>query len=214
MIIDMVADPVCPWCYIGKRSLDRAALALSYQYDLTIRYRPFFLAANLPAQGIPRVDYLQKKFERPDYPAEFSAAIEQAARQVGLSLDTGRPQIMPNTLNAQRLLRWAHIEGDHLQLMEEILSSFWHHGDNIGDIDILAPLAQKTGMNKHQTRSRLESGEDIDDLHYEATAIRDGGVTSVPTFIVNEAAGFAGALPPDELLAQLQLLAQNTTIPA
>jgi predicted DsbA family dithiol-disulfide isomerase len=210
LIIDMVADPVCPWCYVGKRSLDRAAMALSFSHDVVVRYRPYQLAPETPAEGMDRKKRMEEKFPDPAQRAQMAEALKEAARVAGVNFDPALPGILPNTINALRLLRWAHLEGVHQEVAEALFAEYWQRGQDIADIDVLADIAGKAGMDKDAIAEQLCSDEDRKDILEEADAFRQGGVTGVPTFIVNEQAGFAGALPPDQLLNALRQLASET----
>ena len=210
LVIDMVADPVCPWCYVGKRALDRAVMALSFSHDLVVRYRPYQLAPDLPQKAGNRRDYMEKKFPDKAQREQMAAALVEAAREAGLALDPSLPELQPNTLNALRLIRWSHFEGRQAEIVEGIFSAYWHKNRDISDPAVLAGIARSCGMDGDETLARLETDEDRDDIAGEIASFRQGGVSAVPTFIVNEAAGFPGAYPPDKLLKGLRQLAGET----
>lgn len=214
LIIDMVSDFVCPWCFIGKRSLDRAAAALSLSQPLVVRYRPYFLAPDTPPEGRDRQAAVAEKFPDPETRRTMTEALTEAARQAGLDFDPGAPQHLPNTLDAHRVMRWAHLAGRHQYFAETAFAGYWLHGADLGEAETLARLAGIAGMDQAETARRLATDEDRADTAEEAAAFRAGGVDGVPTFIVNEQSGFAGALPPAELLENLTLLARETAKPA
>lgn len=209
LVIDMVADPVCPWCYIGKRNLDRAAMALSFQYTVERRYRPYQLAPETPVGGVDRAAHLAQKFPDAAQREAMAEALSKAAQNAGLVLDPKAPDRLPNTIMAHRLIRWAHLSGCQTDLVEALYEAYWHDGADIGDAKTLARLGQETGM-EGDLASRLQGDDDTADVMAEAAAFREGGVTGVPTYIVNELAGFAGALPADQLLTTFRQLAEET----
>lgn len=210
LTIDMVADPVCPWCYVGKRALDRALMALSFSHAVAVRFRPFQLAPDLPRKSIARRAYLEKKFPDATQREQMGAALVGAAKATGLVLDPALPDRQPNTLHALRLLRWSHIEDKQLEVVEAIFAAYWQQGQDIGEPAVLAQIAQTCGLDRKVILARLESEEDVTDISHEVAGFRAGGVTSVPTYIVNEQAGFSGALPPEQLLSTLQQLSAET----
>ncbi|MEL6364219.1 MAG: DsbA family oxidoreductase [Pseudomonadota bacterium] len=214
LVVDIVSDTVCPWCYVGKRSFDRAKLALSMEYELIVRFRPYQLNPDTPAGGADRMAYYDRKFPDKERRAEMQAALEESARGVGLVLDTGLPKILPNTLDSHRVLRWSHYEGLQEAAKEKIMAAYWGRGQDIGDPDVLAAAAAAAGMDKEEVRDRLATDEDMEDVQAEAAGFRQGGVTGVPTFIVNERSGFAGAHDPETLARGVRQCAEEAPLPA
>ncbi len=210
IIIDMVADPICPWCYVGKRALDRVLMALSFSHVPVVRYRPFQLSPEIPAEGIDYQSRIEKKFPDPAERQQILDALLEAARTVGLRLDPTLPKLVPNSLNALRALRWSHYQGLHTELIEGLFAAYWHEGADIGDPKIIAEIAGVVGIEDMDIVKRLKSDEDIKDIQSEIEAFRHGGVSAVPTYIVNESLGFAGALEPDQLLKSIRELADET----
>ncbi len=211
LTIDMVADPVCPWCYVGKRSLDRVLMAMSFSHDVVVRFRPYQLAPDTPDEGVDRRSYLEKKFPDQKHRAALGKALQDAAQGVGLDMNVEGPARLINSLNALRVLRWAHFDGVQLDLAEALFASYWKQGRDISDTEELSRIAGSVGMNRQDILARLQTAEDCDDIREEVAAFRQGGVDGVPTFIINESLGFAGALPPDQLLESIRKLADETT---
>ncbi|MCI5045146.1 MAG: DsbA family oxidoreductase [Aquisalinus sp.] len=207
LIIDMVADPVCPWCYVGKRSLDRVLMAMSFSHDMVIRFRPYQLAKDTPDEGVDRKTYLEKKFPDKQHRAALSDALRDAAQGVGLDMDVVGPARLINSLNALRVLRWSHFDGLQIEMAEALFAAYWKQGRDISQAEELSRIAGSVGLNRQDILSRLETAEDCDDIQEEVAAFRQGGVDGVPTFIINESLGFAGALPPDQLLENVRKLA-------
>ncbi len=212
IIIDMVADPLCPWCYVGKRALDRVLMALSFSHDVVVRYRPYQLAPDTPQQGVSRRDYLERKFPDAAQRDQMAMVLKDAARHAGLDFDPALPALQPNSLNSLRLWRWSHYDGLQIETAEGIFAAYWKEGADIGSPEILAEIAQKVGLDADESLARLQTREDVQDINEEVASFRAGGVDSVPTYIVNESAGFAGALPPDQLLSTIRDLAAETPV--
>ncbi|MCI5048118.1 MAG: DsbA family oxidoreductase [Aquisalinus sp.] len=211
LIIDLVADPVCPWCYVGKRSLDRVLMAMSFSHDTMVRFRPYQLAPDTPDEGVDRKNYLEKKFPDKQHRSALGIALQDAAKGVGLDMNVDGPARLINSLNALRVLRWSHFDGLQVEMAEALFASYWKQGRDISDTEELSRIAGSVGMNRQDILARLQTAEDCDDIREEVAAFRQGGVDGVPTFIINESLGFAGALPPDQLLESIRKLADETT---
>ena len=214
LLIDMVSDPVCPWCYVGLASLAWARMALSFEYALTVRFRPYRLAPETPPDGMDRTQALAAKFPDPGQRDQMRAALAAAGRDAGLTFDPGTPPRLPDTTDAHRVIRWAHDDGRQAEVKRAVMDAYWQDGRDIGAHDVLAEAAGAAGMDEAEVAARLSTDEDRADVAEEAAAFRAGGVDGVPTFIVNERTGFAGALPKDRLLAALRQLAGETEPPA
>ena len=108
--LDILSDPICPWCYIGKANLDRA-LSQRPDHELAIEWHPFQLNPDMPDEGMDRRTYLETKFGGKERAVTVYAQIEQAAKDAGLDVDFGAIKRTPNTINAHRLIHWAGVEG-------------------------------------------------------------------------------------------------------
>ena len=113
--LDILSDPICPWCYIGKANLDRA-LSQRPDHELAIEWHPFQLNPDMPDEGMDRRTYLETKFGGKERAVTVYAQIEQAAKVAGLDVDFGAIKRTPNTINAHRLIHWAGVEGRQLEL--------------------------------------------------------------------------------------------------
>lgn len=210
LTIDVVGDPVCPWCYVGFHALAWPLMALSFEHALTVRYRPYRLRPDTPPGGLDRREAIEAKFPDAAERDRMSAALAEAARDAGVTLDASKPERLPDTTDAHRVVRWAHEDGLQREVLGAIYEAYWTHGEDVGEADVLVQAASSAGMNAEALRDRLAGQEDRTDVAEEAQAFRQGGVTGVPTFIVNERAGFAGALPKEQLLEAFRQLAAET----
>lgn len=200
LTIDMVSDPVCPWCYIGKRSLDRAVMALSFEYNVMRRFRPYQLRADTPMEGVDRHAHYKKMFPDETQMRQVMDGMAESARLAGVNFDPMTPEILPNTIHAHRMIRLAHFDDKQDEMVEALFEAYWVKGADIGDIDVLSKFAGVMGKTVPDVKAYLEGKEDLAEIQDEANEFRNGGVSGVPTFIINEQTGFAGALPPDQLL--------------
>ena len=199
--LDILSDPICPWCYIGKTLLDRA-LAEKPDHPFTIEWHPFQLNPDMPPGGMERRAYLEAKFGGKTQAAEVYARIHEAAEAAGLMVNLGAIPRTPNTLDAHRLIHWAGIEDRQEEVVSALFAAYFEEGRDIGDRDTLADIADSAGMDAAAVRRLLASDADADDIRARDAHARERGVTGVPTFIIANQHVVPGAQQP-ELWARL-----------
>lgn len=194
--LDIFSDPVCPWCHVGKANLDRA-LADHPDHPFQIQWHPFQLNPDMPAEGVAKRAYLEAKFGGKARVDAIHDRLREVASAAGVALDPDKPQLMPNTLNAHRLIHWAGIEGRQSEIVTRLMRAYWAEGRDIGDIETLATIAGEGGMDATGTLRLLHSDADADDISARDADARAKGVTSVPTFLIAQHYVVTGAQPPD-----------------
>lgn len=194
--LDIVSDPVCPWCYIGKANLDRALAAVPGA-PFEIRWRPYQLNPDMPPEGMDRAAYLEAKFGGPDNAARIYGRIETAAREAGLDVDFARIGRSPNTLQSHRLIRWAEAEGAQDAVVDGLFRRYFTMGEDISDPSVLAAVAEEAGMDGAMIAARFEGEDDRAEVQAEAEANRAMGVTGVPTFVLGGKHVLTGAQPTE-----------------
>lgn len=204
--LDILSDPICPWCYIGKAHLERAMEAHP-EHDFVIEWHPFQLNPNMPKSGMGRREYLEGKFGK-DEAATFYERIRQTAEEAGLSVDFDAIEVTPNTIDAHRLIHWAGLEGRQNAVVNRLFTAYFRDGQNIGDPDVLIKLSEQAGMDPKVVSLLLESGADRDDIIKRDEYARGRGVRGVPTFIVANAHVVTGAQPPELWGKVIEELAQ------
>ncbi|MCL7459261.1 DsbA family oxidoreductase [Micromonospora sp. MSM11] len=200
MEIEIYADVVCPWCYIGKRRLEQALE--SYDGEVTVRYRPFQLDPSPVAQPRPLVEAMAAKFGGPDRVRQMFGQVTEVAAQVGLRLDFDRA-VAANTFDAHRLVAWATERGRAAEMVDALYHAHFTDGVDVGSRDALAGLATGVGLDATEARRFLDSDERVAELSDELTTARQIGVTSVPTFVLAGRYAVTGAQEPETLLAAL-----------
>lgn len=208
--LDILSDPICPWCYIGKTLLDRA-LAERPAHPFTIEYHPFQLNPDMPPEGMDRRTYLEAKFGGKKAAVEVYGRIAEAGDAAGLMLNLAAIERTPSTLDAHRLIHWAGIEAKQMAVVQALFEAYFLEGRDIGDRDVLADIADSTGMDAAAIRRALDTGADIDDIRDRDAHSRERGVTGVPTHIIAGQHVVPGAQQPelwlkliDEVTGQLQ----------
>jgi predicted DsbA family dithiol-disulfide isomerase len=192
--LDIFSDPICPWCYIGKAYLDRA-LESRPNHLFAIEWHPFQLNPDMPATGMDRRAYLERKFGGKQQAVEVYARIEQAAKDAGIEIDFAAIQRTPNTMNAHRLIHWAGLEGRQTAMVAGLFRAYFRDGQDIGDSDTLITLAQAAGMDPAATERLLATDADRADLIARDQDARQKGLSGVPAFLVAQQYVMSGAQP-------------------
>lgn len=194
--LDIFSDPVCPWCYVGKANLDRA-LAEHPDHPFVIQWHPFQLNPDMPPEGVTKRAYLEAKFDGKARVDAIHERLREVARGAGVDMDPDKPQRMPNTLNAHRLIHWAGIEGVQQAVVNALMRAYWTEGRDIGDLETLADIAGENGMDRAATLRLLHSDADADDIAARDQDARHKGVNAVPTFLIAQQYVVSGAQPPE-----------------
>jgi predicted DsbA family dithiol-disulfide isomerase len=198
MQIDFISDTVCPWCFIGKRRLARA-IAMRPAIDIEVSYRPFRLDPSLPREGMERQAYLAARFGKDGGVEEAQRVIAAEGAKVGIEFDFAAIRRAPNTLDSHRLIRWAALTGAQDEVVERLFVAYFENGEDIGDIRVLADIADICGMDGAQIADMLESDQDLNLVEREDQLAREMGVTGVPAMIFANKVAVSGAREPDIL---------------
>jgi predicted DsbA family dithiol-disulfide isomerase len=206
MRLDIFADVICPWCWIGKRRLERALKARP-QEGLAIRWRAFQLNPGMPSQGMDRKEYLAAKFGGDGQATRIYDVIRSAGESEGLEFNFDQIQRTPNTLRAHRLVRFAQERGKGSPMMEALFQAYFDRGQDIGDSDALIEIAAPLGFTAADVRKQLDGVEGLESVQAEDALARRHGINGVPCYIFNGKFALAGAHEP-EVLFQLFDLAR------
>lgn len=199
LLVDIVSDPVCPWCYVGLKSFQLARDKIADSYQVLPRIRAYMLNPNTPFEGVDRQAHYEKKFPDKAQREQGVMALKAAAAGAGFKFDPTIPKWLPNTTKAHQLIRLAHFDGAQERLANLLYAAFWDDGADIGDDEVLVKIAEQAGLDPENARRDLTNPKSKNEVLAEAEAFRRAGVTGVPTYIVNERDGFSGAMPPDRM---------------
>ncbi|QUJ77636.1 DsbA family oxidoreductase [Sulfitobacter albidus] len=194
--LDIMSDPICPWCYIGKAHLDRA-LSQHPDHPFEIEWHPFQLNPDMPAEGMDRRAYLEGKFGGKEGAVRAYAPVVEHAEKAGLKIDFEGMKRTPNTINAHRLIHWAGIEGRQTAAVSALFKAYFVECRDIGDAEVLADIADAIEMDASVVTRLLGTDSDLDDIRQRDAHSRSMGVNSVPTFIVGGQHAVPGAQPPE-----------------
>lgn len=194
--LDIMSDPICPWCYIGKAHLDRA-LADHPDHPFVIEWHPFQLNPDMPREGMDRRAYLEGKFGGKEGAVRAYAPVVEHAKNAGLTINFEAMQRTPNTLDAHRLIHWAGIEGRQTAAVSALFKAYFVDARDIGDAEVLADIADNIEMDAAVVTRLLKSDVDTADIRARDDHSRKMGISSVPTFIVANSHAVPGAQPPE-----------------
>lgn len=204
MKLEVVSDTICPWCYIGKRRLERA-LARHPRPGLAVVWRPFQLNPAMPVAGMDREQYLVRKFGGAERAALVYDAVAEAGRAEGIAFAFDRIRRTPHTLRSHRLIRFAGARGLQDEAVEALFAAYFTEGLDIGEIEALAAIGASTGLRENELRAYLASETDIDAVRAEEAKARTLGIDAVPCYIVDRRFVIAGAQSPEAFARVFEL---------
>ncbi len=205
--IDVVSDVVCPWCFIGKKRLEKA-IAMQPDIPVEVHFRPYFLNDWIPSEGMSREHYLTTKFGSPERYKGIAQRVTAAAAGEGLVYAADKISRQPNTRDAHRLIRWADTIGKAPQMKQRLMDLYFTEGADLSDADVLVQAAADVGLDAEQVRAALESGQDAADVDREANAAKEAGIQGVPMFIFAGKFAVSGAQAPEYLAEAIARAAQ------
>ena len=194
--LDIISDPICPWCYIGKTLLDKA-LNERPNHPFVIEWHPFQLNPDMPKGGMDRREYLETKFGGKEGAVRAYMPVVERAEQAGLNINFEGIKRTPNTLDAHRLLHWAGIEQRQAPMALALFKAYFDEGRDIGDPDVLADLADGIGMDASVVLKLLKSDADAEDIKARDRKFREIGITGVPAFIIDGKHAVPGCQPTE-----------------
>jgi predicted DsbA family dithiol-disulfide isomerase len=198
--VDLVSDPVCPWCWLGLRYWSEAR-TLTPQIETETIVRPFQLDSAVPKGGVGYADYMKKKFAGgpSDRFNAMRAHLEQAGPEAGIVFNFDEIPIRPNTLDAHRVIRWAQGQALGEPVLDAIHKAFFEERRDIGDPAVLTEIAAANGMDEAIVADLLTTDRDAGAVLTEERFYRSLGVQGVPCFIFNGRFAVSGAEPPSVL---------------
>jgi predicted DsbA family dithiol-disulfide isomerase len=194
--IDVVSDIVCPWCFIGKKRIEKA-IALVPHIPVRLRFHPYFLNDWIPRGGISREDYLTKKFGSVARYGEIAKRVQAAAAEEGLVYNIEKISRQPNTTDAHRLILWAGERGP--QMKQRLMDLYFTEGADLTDANILVQAAADVGLPRDDVAERLSTEDEVDLVTRAAQSAKEAGIDGVPCFIFGNALAVSGAQAPEQL---------------
>jgi predicted DsbA family dithiol-disulfide isomerase len=205
--IDVVSDVVCPWCFIGKRRLEKA-LALRPGVAVEVHWRPYFLNDWIPREGMSREQYLTTKFGSPERYKGIAQRVTAAAAEEGLTYAADKMKRQPNTLDCHRLIRWAEGIGKTAEMKQKLMDLYFTQGADLTDRDTLVKAAADVGLDADTVRAALAIDQDVAEVEQEAQSAKAAGIEGVPCFIFGGKFAVSGAQSPEYLADAIDRMAQ------
>lgn len=205
--IDVVSDVVCPWCFIGKRRLEKA-MALKPEIPVEVHWHPYFLNDWIPREGIARGEYLTTKFGSPERYAGIAQRVSAAAAEEGLDYATDRISRQPNTIDAHRLIKWAEGIGKAAEMKQKLMDLYFTEGADLSNRAVLVQAASDVGLDADDVTEALASDQDVEQVSQEAQAAKEAGIEGVPCFIFGGKFAVSGAQAPEYLAEAIERMAQ------
>lgn len=193
LLIEIASDVVCPWCYIGKRRLEKALALLDGEIETRIEWLPFQLNPGMPAAGMARADYRRAKFGSLERGRALDARVAAEGAGEGIAFAFERMERTPNTVAAHRLIDLARAQGKADAVVEALFHAYFEEARDIGDETVLAGIAQRCAVQS------WPGATDPKRVSEQEARVRELGISGVPTFIFERKTGISGAYPPQAL---------------
>jgi predicted DsbA family dithiol-disulfide isomerase len=197
--LEIASDVVCPWCYIGKRRLEKALGLLKNELTLRVAWLPFQLNPGMPREGVPRAEYRKAKFGSLERSRQLDARVIAEGRSEGIEFAFDRIERTPNTTQAHRLIALAENQGP---VVDALFRAYFEEAKDIGDPAVLADIAAQCGV-----KGWPEQAPDVSALEEEVRAM---GISAVPTFIFDRRSGISRAYPAETLAGAIREAAKET----
>ena len=202
MQIDIYSDIVCPWCFVGKRRLERALTAVGG--DVHVTWRPFQLNPTMPLDGMNRKAYLEAKFGSLEAFGLMEEQLLAAGAEEKIPFAFEKIQRTPNTFAAHRLVWYAALQGKQDEVVEGLFGAYFLEGGNLGDVKTLTHVAVEAGLDRIETETFLASEKGVVEVKAEEAVGRRLGISGVPYFVFNGSISISGAQPPDIIVSAIR----------
>ncbi|MBN9670583.1 DsbA family oxidoreductase [Roseibium aggregatum] len=210
--IDIVSDVMCPWCYIGKRRLEKALKTVP-DLRVKVRWHPFQLDETLPGTGKDRKQYLSDKFGGLKRAGEIYAQIATAGAEEGIDFAFDAIALSPNTLDCHRLILWSRADDLQDEVVERLFQAYFLKGEDLTKSETLVRISEEAGMQSDLVEQLLETETDLDKVRDQIAKAQESGVSGVPCFIIDGRFVLAGAEKPETIAAALLHAEETRTNP-
>lgn len=197
--VQVISDVICPWCFIGKRRLEKAVAA--HGGPVRVRWLPFQLNPQMPKEGVSRREYRTRKFGTWERSLELDAQVAAAGVGEGIPFAFDRMERTPNTLVAHRLIWLAEQEGVQDAVVEALFRAYFTEGRDIGDRQTLLDVVAEAGLDRGNAEGVLTGGGGQEAIREAEELARRVRVEGVPFFVINGRVTLSGAQPPEAFLA-------------
>jgi predicted DsbA family dithiol-disulfide isomerase len=204
LTVEVYSDIVCPWCYVGKRRLERALAQLNGGVQACITWRPFQLNPTMSSDGMDRTAYLKAKFGSLENFGRMEEQLLAAGVEERIPFAFEKIQRTPNTFAAHRLVWYAAQQGKQDAMVEALFRGYFLEGKNIGEVTTLTHVAAEAGLDRTETEEFMKSEKGVVEVKGEEAVGRQLGIRGVPYFVFNGTVSISGAQPPDIFVSAIQ----------
>ena len=209
LTIDVISDVICPWCYIGKRRLEKAVAAFGRE-QVRVRWHPFQLNSRMHKGGMNRKEYRTAKFGSWERSLALDAQVAEAGRGEGIPFAFDRIMRTPNTLHAHRLIGLADTEGVQDAVVEAVFRAYFTEGRDISRSAVLLDVVAEGGLDRKRAETFLNGDEGLAAIRAAEEQARRGGVQGVPYFLINGTLALSGARESGAFLDAFEQTAVTT----
>lgn len=198
--VDIVSDVVCPWCYIGKRRIEKSMDALKDTYDFEVEYHPFELNPQMPAAGKNQKAYLISKFGSEERYNQLTANVTKVAAEEGLQFDYSKQAVSPNTRLSHLIIQFAKLEGKQAQVKEAFMKAYFEDGVDLSRKENLIAVAVRAGLSEDKVQTLLSTPRATATIEAAEHELQKLGISGVPFYIINNKYGISGAQPSESFV--------------
>ncbi len=209
--IEVVSDVICPWCYIGKRRLEKALDQLKDQFDFDVEYSPFELNPDMPVEGRNQKEYLTQKFGSDSKYTQVIGHVTKVAAEEGLNFDFTNQHVSPNTRSAHQIIWFSKTKGKQLEMKEALMRAYFEKGIDLSKKENLTRVAVQVGLDEKEVVALLESEEGLAEVTFAEQMNYQRRVTGVPFYIINNKYGISGAQPAEAFIEALTNIGNEVT---
>jgi len=202
--IEVVSDVICPWCYVGKRRLEKALAQLEPGLSPRVAWLPFQLNPGMPREGVARAEYRRAKFGSAERAAELDARVATEGRGEGIEFAFARMQRTPNTFAAHQMIELAQEEGVGAQVVEALFRAYFEEARDTGDPGVLKEVAIACALDPAKLEARWTDEAKAQRLAALEEELKALGIDGVPTFIIGRRYALSGAQPPQTIAAAIR----------
>jgi predicted DsbA family dithiol-disulfide isomerase len=202
--IEVVSDVVCPWCYIGKRRLEKALALVGGELRPEVVWLPFQLNPGMPPEGMPRAEYRRAKFGSVERGRQLDARVAAEGRGEGIEFALERIERTPNTFAAHQLIDLAQERGAGGAVVDALFRAYFEEARDTGDRAVLLELAEAAGLPRGDVEARWADADQARRVAQLEQSMKERGISGVPTFILERKFGVSGAQSPEALAAAIR----------
>ena len=212
--IDIVSDVMCPWCVVGYKNLETALGELKDDIKAEITWHPFELNPDMPIEGQDLNQHLMQKYNLTEQQGDENRQnMLEAGQRAGFTFNFDGKRIMINSFDLHRLLTWARKEGKQTELKLAFFEAHFTDLKYLNQLGTLLDVVVSVGLDKDTARSILQSDQYAQEVSQEQEKFKQLGITSVPTFIINDKYALTGGQPSDSFIQAFKQISQEQEEP-